>query len=438
MGLRNLLREQRDVNGGVSILDVWGKDAYQLTGSGSFVSQASALTLTAIYDAVRVISDPICTFPIGTYIRSAGERKPFYPQPLWVQQPDPDPAVGRSDHYQQLMVSLLLNGNYYGRILRDARGEPIAIAALDPTLVEPRKNKSGLVEFVVRGADGPLPSSEIVHITELRKPGAVKGTSRIDELRETFGIGKALDEYVARYFKQGALSSTVITTPLETTEEQAERLKARIEAKWSGVRNAHRANVLSGGADVKRLGDNAEQAQLTAARDFFVLEVSRAFKIPPSKLGVNTPGTRAYASVEQDNIDFASTTLAFYVAKIEEAYSRLLAPQAAFIKLNMDALLRGDLKSRFEAYSTGIDAGMVTANEARRREDLVSLPGGDDLRQPLENVGPSTLELIDQQKRVEMFKTLTDSGVSAESAAAIAGLPPVSLSTAPTPDIPAA
>ena len=68
------------------------------TMSGVTMSQASAMSLTAIYDAVRTISDPVATFPIGQFIRSNGERKPFYPRAPWVDQPDPDPSVGRSDH----------------------------------------------------------------------------------------------------------------------------------------------------------------------------------------------------------------------------------------------------------------------------------------------------------------------------------------------------
>jgi HK97 family phage portal protein len=427
----DLEREDRSI----TWKSLWDSDSgmFPTSLSGVSVTQRNALALSAVYDAVRIIADPICTLPLGTYIRSGGERRPYYPQPAWIEQPDPDPSVHRSDHYQALIVSLLLNGNYYGRILRDGP-DILAIAPLDPTRVEPRKNERGFVEFEIDGKGPWLPASDIVHITELREPGALKGTSRIDRLRETFGIGKALDDYVARYFGSGTLSSGIVTVPGEMTSEQADRLKDQFEKNTRGLRNAHRPNVLSGGAKFERMSASAEEAQLTAARDFFVLEVSRAFKIPPSKLGVNTPGTRAYASVEQDNIDFTTTTLRFYVSKIEEAYSRLLAPKPVFLRMNMEALLRGDLASRFAAYSQATQGGWMSINQIARLEDWPAVDGGDEYRVPLANVDLGAAHVVEDQMKVDMAVKLIDAGADPAATLAAFGLPPIEFADPPEPE----
>ena len=390
------------------------------TMSGVMVSQRNAMAQAAVYDAVRIIADPICTLPIGTFIRDNGQRRPFYPQPAWIEQPDPDPAVHRSDHYQAILVSLLLNGNYYGRILRSG-GEILAIAPLDPTRVEPRLGRDGFVEFVV-DATTVVRSEDMVHVTELREPGALKGTSRIDRLREVFGIGKALDEYVSRYFS-GTLSSGIISYPGEMSPEQAKSLKDEFEKNSKGLRNAHRPNILTGGAKYEQVAITADEAQLTQAREFFVLEVARAFKIPPSKLGVNTAGTRAYASVEQDNIDFTTTTLRFYVSKIEEAYSRLLNPRGVFLRMNMEALLRGDLASRFAAYSQGTQAGFMTINQINKLEDWPAAEGGDTYRVPLANVDLGAANITETQMRVAMAAQLINAGFDPESVLTAMGLP---------------
>ena len=392
------------------------------TRSGTDVSQTTAMQLAAVYDAVRIIADPICTMPIGTFRRVNGARVPSYPRPAWIDMPDPDPSVQRSDHYQAILVSLLLNGNYYGRILRSG-GEIIAIRPLDPTRVEPKADPTtGMVSFVIDNST-PIPAEDIIHITDLRKPGALKGTSRIDELRETFGIGKALDEYVARYFGSGTLTSGIIEVPGEMTEEQAKGLKDQFEKNSKGLRNAHRPNVLTGGAKYARVGDDAEKAQLMAARDFFVLEVSRAFKIPPSKMGVTTPGTRAYASVEQDQIDFMTTTLKFYVDKIEEAYSRLLRPRDVFMRLNMESMLRGDIASRFTAYGQGTTAGFMTINDVRKLEDWAPVDGGDEPRVPMSNTSLSAATTAELQAQVDMVTTLVAAGFTPQAACSAVGLP---------------
>lgn len=392
------------------------------TLSGTVVTQHNVIALAAVFDAVRLIADPICTLPIGTFIRQNGERRPFYPQPAWIEQPDPDPSVHRSDHYQAIMISLLLSGNYYGRILRD-KGEIIAIAPIAPNRVEPRRKANGFVEFVIDGTT-PLQSADIVHITEMREPGALKGTSRIDRLKDVFGIGKALDEYVARYFT-GTLASGIVTYPGEMSPEQAKTLKDEFEKNSKGLRNAHRPNILTGGADYKTIGNTAEQAQLTQARDFFTLEVARAFKIPPSKLGVNTPGTRAYASVEQDAIDFVTNTLRYYVFKIEEAYSRILQPSTAFVRMNMEALLRGDQASRFTAYSQGVQAGFLSINDIHRLEDMRPVDGGDTYRVPLANVDLGAANITETQMRVDMAVNLITAGFDPKSALTAAGLPTI-------------
>lgn len=429
MGLGRFLgsRESREL----TYTSLWLSDQLGPSSalSGVTVSQRTAMALSAVYAAVRIIADPVSTFPVGTFIRINGERRPFFPRPPWVDQPDPDPAVHRSDHYQALLVSLLLSGNAYVRVFRDERGNVLSLRVLDPTRVEPRLNGAGLVEFVVTPAEGGtavLPASQVLHLTDLRKPGAIKGSSRIEDLKETFGIGRALDDYVASYFGQGTVGGrVVIEVAGEVNEEQAEQIKDVYEAKTKGRRNWHRPNVIGGGGKVTRLSDNAEQAQLTAAREFFILETARAFRIPPSRLAVNTPGTRAYASVEQDAIDFVGVTLKFYVDKIEEAYSRLLAPTQAFIRLNMDSLLRGDITSRFTAYGQGIAAGFLTVADIRRIEDLSPIPGAEVLRVPLENIDIAAAGLVAQQRQVEMYQRLIQSGVEPDAAAAAVGLPPM-------------
>ena len=400
-----------------------GDDMPSGTRAGVNINQHTAMTIGVVYAAVRLIADSISTLPLSVYIRDAGERRPFYPRPVWVDQPDPDPSVGRSDHYQALLVSLLLNGNYYGRILRDIRGDVLAISPLDPMRVEPRRNVMGFVDFVVDGSL-VLPAADVIHITELRKPGALKGTSKIDELREVLGISKALDEFAARYFGSGTLSSGIISYPGDMTEEQATRLKDQFEKNSRGLRNAHRPNVLTGGAKFDKMSADAEQSQLTASREFAVVEIARAFKIPPSRLGVTTPGTRAYASVEQDAIDFNTITLLPYVAKIEEAYSRLL-PSTAFLKFNMAGLERGDLQSRYAAYSVATQAGFLSVNDIHRLEDMRSVDGGDAYRVPLANVSLAAAGITDTQMRVAMYRQLIDAGVEPDAAAVAAGLPPM-------------
>jgi HK97 family phage portal protein len=422
--IRRLLRPQHEERAR-TFQALWASGEFlsPTTRAGVPMSQQQAMTISAVYSAVRLISDSIATLPMDTFIRRNGERYPYRPRPAWIDQPDPDPSVARSDWMTQLLVSMLVWHGFVGRILRDGNGEVLAIAPIDPTRVEPRRNARGFVEFVVDGTT-VLSSDDVVYIPDMRKPGAVKGTSRVDEVRETLGITKALDDFAARYFGSGTLSSGIISYPGDMTEEQAGRLKDQFEKNSRGLRNAHRPNVLTGGAKYERISDSPEDSQLVASREFSVLEVCRIFKIQPSMLGVVTAGARSYASVEQDYIGFVTTTLRPYVHKIEEALTRLLPP-GVFLRINMEGLQRGDLQSRYAAYSQGIQAGFLSINDIHRLEDMRPVDGGDVYRVQLANVNLDAANITETQMRVSMATQLINAGFDPEATLAAMDLPPI-------------
>jgi HK97 family phage portal protein len=397
--------------------------------AGVQMSPATATKIGTVYAAVRLIADSIATLPIDTFRRIDGERVPFRPRPLWVDQPDADPSVPRSDFYQTLIFSTLLTGNGYARILRSGE-QVLGFRILDPMHVETRLNGRGFIEFVYNSSV-VIPAEDMVHITDMRKPGALKGFSRVDELKDVLGIARALDEFSALYFRSGTLSSGIISTPGDLTAEQADRLKDQFEKNSKGLRNAHRPNVLSGGAKYEKLGDDAAQAQLVEAKRDAVEMVARIFKVQPAMLGVTTPGSMSYDSVEQQHIQFVTLCLRPIVHKIEEAFGVLL-PNAAFMRFNLDGLLRGDLQSRYSAYSQGIQAGFLSINDIHRLEDRRPVDGGDVYRVPLSHVDLDAAGVVEQDKRISMAVRLINVGFEPEAALEAVGLPRIPHSGLPS------
>lgn len=395
--------------------------------SGVQMTPAVATKVATVFAAVRLIADTIATLPIDTFIRLNGERVPFRPRPAWVDQPDMDRAIARSDFYQAILFSILLNGNAYIRIFREG-GEILGFKVLDPMKVKVEHNRDGLVQFVVDHTR-VLPSEDVLHITDIRRPGALEGMARVNELKDVLGIARALDEYAARYFGNGTLSSGIINVPGDLTEEQATRLKDQFEKNSRGLSKAHRPNILTGGATYEKLSADAEQSQLTQSREFAVQEIARVFKIQPVLLGI-TAGM-SQASVEQQHIQFVTITLRPYVHKLEEAFSALL-PGGAFLRFNMDGLLRGDLQSRYTAYSIGMQAGFISPNDARRREDLPPVDGGDVFRVPLANINLEAANLVETDRRVQMATRLVNVGFEPEQVLAALALPAIAHSGLPS------
>ncbi len=415
-----------------------GADMPAGTRAGVNINQENSFTIGPVYASIRLISDSISTLPVDTFFRADGERRPFRPKPVWVDQPEPDPSMQRTDHYQALLVSLLVDGNSFTRIIRNSNGDVVALSIMDPRRVEIRRNPStGRIEFIIDNGRRTLTEDEVVHITELRQPGALRGTSRIKELRETLGLTKALEEFAATFFGSGSTTSGIITVPQELTADQAAGIQDAWERGHKGWRKSSRPGILSGGASYQQTSVDPQDAQALQSREFAVEEVCRIFRIPVHMLQSTRQGAMSYASVEESSRQFVTYTLLPYISKIEVAYSRLL-PGEAFLRFNVDALLRASLQDRYSAYSIAMQAGFLSINDIHRIEDLSPVDGGDQYRVSLANVNLDAANIVELDKRVLMAQRLIVAGFDpAETLAAFnlpnivhTGLPSVQLQNA--------
>jgi HK97 family phage portal protein len=423
--LGNLFGGQPMEERNLSYQQVWGSGidvSGFATWAGTVVNQKNALEIGAAYACVRLLSDTISTLPVDTFIRRDGNRLPYRPRPAWVYEPE-GPGSSRIEYYKQIVVSMLLSHGAVVQILRNGNGEIVALQPLDPTRVDIRRNReTRLREFVIDGGQAILPGEDVLYIPEMRRPGSLKGVSRVDELKQTLGLAKALDEFASRYFSNGANTSGMIEFPGNLTQEQAKDLVDAFEAGHKGLKKAHRPGVLSGGAKFVKTGSDGEQAQMLESRQFAVEEVARVFRVPPSMIGLNTPGAMSYASVEHNAIQFTRYSLTPLIAAIEEAHNRLL-PGDVFLRVNIDGLLRGDSATQAQVFSTALQAGYMSVNEARGLMDLRPVDGGDAPRVPLANIAVASAGIVEERERVEMAAKLVQSGYEPAAVLSALGLP---------------
>lgn len=432
--LGNLIRGREERAVSFQTIFASGGNIAQQTYAGTVITQDTSLKIGAVYACVRLLADTISTLPVDTFYREGGARKPFRPKPLWVE--NPDIGTAREDFLQQAMVSLLLDGNVFIRIFRSRTGEILSLVVLDPTRVDVRRNPATReIEYVLDAGTGKtLRADEVLHITELRKPGALRGISRIEEVKQSLGLASALEEFSARFFGQGSVTQGIIEWPGNLTREQAKDLASGFEEGHKGLKRSHRPGVLFGGAKFVKTGVDPNEAQMLESRQFAVEEIARIFRCPLHLLQVSTPGAMSYASVEQNAIQFAQYTLRPIISKFETALSSLL-PGPAFVKFNLDAILRGDIQTRFAAYSTGQLAGFLSVNDIHRLEDMPPADGGDEYRVPLANVNLAAANIVETDRKTQMLTRLIMAGFDpAESLKALdmpaimhTGIPPTSI-----------
>jgi HK97 family phage portal protein len=422
---RLLGREER----AVSFQTIWGSgDFLELQSlSATNVTSDTAMQINAIYSAVSLISDTLSTLPIDAYIRRDGARYPLRPRPVWVTKPDVDTT--KEAFYGACIVSLLLDGNAFIRKYRNDRGEIVNMVVLNPIDVEIKRNGLGRVIYIVRGEERALTNEEIIFIPDVVRPGHLRGVSRVEALKENFGLAKALENYAAKFFGSGTQTSGVIEVPGNLTGDQAKMMQEAFDSRHKGWSKAHKTAIITGGAVYKPTNVPNDQAQFLDSRRMAVEDVARAFNIPPHLLGL--PGTNTYSSVEQNNIAFVTHTLRPIAQKIEGAMTTLLQEEtgleAAFIKISLDGLLRADVTARTAAYSTMLQAGVYSINEVRSFEDLrpIDDPSANTVRVPLANVNVDAAELTAMTEKVNMAQRLIQVGFDPDDVMAKLELPAI-------------
>lgn len=420
----------------VTFQSIWGagEDFASLSSlSNTQVNSETVFQVNAIYSAVSLISDTISTLPVDCFIRRDGARFPFRPKPVWVTRPDIDTT--KEGFWGAVIVSLLLDGNAFIRVFSNDRGEVVNLTVLNPHKVEMHRNGLGRVMFEVEGESRMLSADEVIFIPDIVRPGHLRGVSRVEALKEDFGLAIALRNYAAKFFGSGTQPAGIIEVPGNLTGDQAKILQEGFESMHRGWRKSHRPAVISGGAKWVSNQLENDKAQFIDSRRLAVEDVARAFNIPSNLL--NLPGTNTYSSVEQNNQAFVTLTIRPLVQKLETAFTPLLSRvqggDTAFLRFNLDGLLRADMNTRMSAYSTGLQAGFLTINDVRRLEDLtpVNDPSADTVRVPLANVNIDAADLTALNQKTMMVQRLVNSGFKPADVLTALGLGPIEHSGVP-------
>jgi HK97 family phage portal protein len=409
----------------LSYQQVWMSDSGE-SSDGPRATEKSASGLIAFMSAVRLLTDDISTLPMGAFVKIGGQAMPYFPRPLWIDNPVPaNPNITRAVQVSEIMSSLLFDGNAMLYCLPSVV-DPAEITVLTPSEWTVGKRPNGAPTY--SNGRVTLGSDQVVHVPLVKVPGAARGLSFIESARQAIIAGVAVEQFAGRFFTKGASPSVVLKLPpgVKLTEAQARELADRFASNNAGVGKSHGVAVLDQGGDIVPWSITPEQAQFIETRLANTEDMARLFRIPPPMLGINAPGAVSYASVEQQSINYVVHTLRPYLERIEQAFSRLLPARPdgtqPYVKFNVAGLLRGDLKSRYEAYSSGLMSGFITYNDVRRLEDLPPMEGGDTQRVPLTHTDPA---LGDLAQRTSMAAALVGKGFDPEDTMAKLGLPAI-------------
>lgn len=361
--------------------------------AGPEVTDTTALTLAAVFGAVKILAEDVATVPLKVYRRlkegkeEAGDHS-LYP----VLHDAPNPEMSSTDFRESMMMWLGLRGNSYAEVVRDGSGRVVELWPLHAPSMEVRRLNGRLTYLyhLPNGEKAVLFGDEVLHVRALSLDG-IMGLSPVAFARENIGLGLAAQEYGARLFSNNSVPKGVIeATGKFKDEEVLKRFKRQVEEAHQGLSKAHRVMVLENGMKWVATGLPPEDAQFLELRKYQVSDIARLYRIAASKL--SDTEKRAFASVEQDSLDHVVYTLRPWYVRWEQGINRvLLTPSERrqyFAEHLVDGFLRGDVAARFEAYTKALNNGMLNIDEARAMENRNPLPDGlgKKFRVPLNTV----------------------------------------------------
>ena len=361
------------------------------TTSGKAVTERSAMQMTAVYSCVRILAEAVAGLPLHLYrYKEDGGKEKAIDHPLYLLLHDePNPEMSSFVFRETLMTHLLLWGNAYAQIIRNGKGEVIALYPLMPDRMTVNRDSKGQLyyEYTVSMDDAPtikgslvrLNPSDVLHIPGLGFDGLV-GYSPIAMAKNAIGMAIACEEYGAKFFANGAAPGGVLEHP--GTIKDPQRVRESWQSTFGGSGNSNKIAVLEEGMKYTPIGISPEQAQFLETRKFQINEIARIFRVPPHMVGDLEKSS--FSNIEQQSLEFVKYTLDPWVIRWEQSIQRSLLSKDEkamyFVKFNLEGLLRGDYQSRMNGYAIGRQNGWMSANDIRELENLDRIPkedGGD-------------------------------------------------------------
>jgi len=352
---------------------------------GRQVTHETALRIATVYACVRVIAESVAQLPIKIYRPTATGPEEVRDHPaakLLKREPN---GWQTAFEFREMMQGFsALRGNGYAAVQRDpATHKPVALIPINPQRVTIFKTGTGVAYKVTNdaGVEKILSRYDMLHYRGLSSDGFV-GESPVSLMRNVFGLAATLEQTSQAMFANGAKPAGVLEHPQQLSDEAAKRIKATFDSSFGGTEKVGSTLVLEEGMKWSQVGLSFEDAQLLESKKFSVEEIARSFRVPLHMLQSTEKSTSWGTGIEQMTLGFIMFTLGPWLKRTEETNDAVLLTEKEkdegyYHKHNVNALLRGDFKTRMDGYAVGLLNGIYSINEVRRLEELQEIPDNE-------------------------------------------------------------
>ncbi len=355
------------------------------TQAGTVVDADLALTYAAVWAATRLLAETTAGLPLNVYERDGSDRHLAADLPLYdLVHTQANEKIGSGVFREGRTMHQVNWGNGFAEIERNGNNDPIAMHPIHPSRLYPATADKKALGFAydVRNNDGSLVSmraSEILHVPGTLSEDGIWGKGVIQHARESIGFGIATERHGSTYFGTGAQPKGVLTAPHLSDREK----RADFREEWKLVHGSPDSNeiaILPVNSKFTPITISNEDSQFLQTRKHNDIVIAQWYRVPPHMLGNLDKAT--FSNIEHQQLEFVIYSLFPWVKRWEEqANLKLLSREQRrtyFIEHNFEGLLRGDIKTRMDAYQTALQNGILTINEVRRLENRNGIgPAGD-------------------------------------------------------------
>ncbi len=394
----------------------WDPTLWAIAGaqsvSGETVTEYTALNNSAVWNAVKLISDTISSLPLNLYQQQSKRKKIRNDRVLHrVMHDQWNPLMTAMAGRWCMTAHILTWGNGYAEIVRNGAGEIAALWPITPNRVTPEM-KDGVITYRIKMDGEPdviLPKEQILHVPGPGFDGLI-GYSIISLARKGIGLAMAMETFGSLYFGRGTHPGSVVTHPGSVKDPKA--MRNALNEVYSGLGQSQQLMFLEEGMKIEKIGIPPEDSQFLESRQFQIPEIARWFNLPPHKLKDLTRSS--FSNIESEQISFVMDSILPWLIWLEQNYNMQLLTASdksqsgygqIYFKHVVEGLLRGDSAARSNFYRTMWNIGAMTINEIREKEDMNpdEDPLADELFVPANMVPLSKIDqMLEQQKNKQL------------------------------------
>lgn len=373
-----------------------------------------------VQTCVRIIAETVAMLPFHVMEQDRGgktRRVPDHPVRRLIAGQASLTMSGYSFR-ESLVSDVLAWGNGYALRIPDGEGGIGSLRYVPASHIKPEADPEYGRIYVLQTGGTPrvLLPGDVFHVMWRTRDGVV-GLSPIMSAQDEVAISEAQAQFAARFYGQGSFINGVIQYDGKMSAEAADRLRKRFERLHAGVQRSHRVAVLDEGMTFNQSAVNIEELQLVESRNFSASRIAAFYRLTPDRINIFEKAA-TYASLDATEVRHVKDAIQPVCTRIEAEIDRQLLkrwggwdsgsvqPQPPstdrWCKFNLDAVLRGDPKTRAEVQLIYKRGGVLNSNEIRDQEDLDELPPEiGEVYYVEENMRPATLPYPDSRTKAE-------------------------------------